>query len=70
MISSILAKTNFGDLQGIVAKLQQGGLIEQVKYGSATGQTCRLQPTSCGLLSAISKFRSWLANSGFRWMLH
>ena len=30
LITAALAKTDFGDLNGIVAKLQQGGLGEQV----------------------------------------
>lgn len=31
LISAGLAKTNLGDLQGLMTKLQQGGLDEQVK---------------------------------------
>jgi uncharacterized protein YidB (DUF937 family) len=31
LISAALAKTNFGDLQGVVTQLQQGGLGDQVK---------------------------------------
>jgi hypothetical protein len=31
LISSTLAKTNFGDLRGLVDQLQKGGLDEQVK---------------------------------------
>ena len=31
LISTALAKTNLGDLQGLVAKLQQGGLKDQVQ---------------------------------------
>jgi uncharacterized protein YidB (DUF937 family) len=30
LISAVLAKTNVGDLQGLVNKLQQGGLNDQV----------------------------------------
>ena len=30
LISAVLAKTNLGDLQGLVNKLQQGGLNDQV----------------------------------------
>src|SRR5262245_55578173 len=37
LVSSMLAKINFGDLQGIVAKLQQGGLTEQVKSWLGNG---------------------------------
>ena len=44
LVSSMLAKTNFSDLQGIVAKLQQGGLTEQVK--SWLGNGAKLLPLS------------------------
>lgn len=37
LISSTLAKTNFGDLQGLVEQLQKGGLNEQVKSWLSSG---------------------------------
>jgi len=37
LISAALAKTNMGDLQGLVAKLQQGGLNEQVQSWLGNG---------------------------------
>jgi uncharacterized protein YidB (DUF937 family) len=37
LISSTLAKTNFGDLRGLVDQLQKGGLDEQVKSWLSSG---------------------------------
>lgn len=37
LISAALAKTNMGDLQGIVSKLQEGGLGEQVQSWLGNG---------------------------------
>ena len=37
LISAVLAKTNLGDLQGIVDKLQQGGLSTQVQSWLGSG---------------------------------
>jgi uncharacterized protein YidB (DUF937 family) len=37
LISAALAKTNLGDLQGMVAQLQQGGLGEQVQSWLGNG---------------------------------
>lgn len=37
LISSTLAQTKFGNLQGLVAQLQQGGLDEQVKSWLSSG---------------------------------
>ena len=37
LISSTLAKTQFGNLQGLVEQLQKGGLNEQVKSWLSTG---------------------------------
>ncbi len=37
LISSTLASTKFGNLQGLVAQLQQGGLDEQVKSWLSSG---------------------------------
>ena len=37
LISAALAKTNLGDLQGLVAKLQQGGLNDQVQSWLGNG---------------------------------
>ncbi len=38
VISAVLAKTNLGDLRGLVTKLQQGGLQEQVQSWLGSGQ--------------------------------
>jgi uncharacterized protein YidB (DUF937 family) len=37
LISAALAKTNLGDLQGLVSQLQQGGLGDQVKSWLGSG---------------------------------
>ena len=37
LISAVLAKTNLGDLQGLVNKLQQGGLNDQVQSWLGNG---------------------------------
>ena len=37
LISAVLAKTDLGGLQGIVAKLQQGGLSDQVQSWLSSG---------------------------------
>ena len=37
LINAALAKTNLGDLQGLVNKLQQGGLNDQVKSWLGNG---------------------------------
>jgi uncharacterized protein YidB (DUF937 family) len=37
LISAVLAKTNLGDLQGLVAQLQQGGLGNQVQSWLGNG---------------------------------
>jgi uncharacterized protein YidB (DUF937 family) len=38
LISAVLAKTNLGDLNGLVAKLQQGGLNDQVRSWLGDGK--------------------------------
>jgi uncharacterized protein YidB (DUF937 family) len=37
LVSAVLAKTNLGDLQGLVTKLQQGGLGDQVQSWLGNG---------------------------------
>ncbi len=44
LISSTLAKTNFGDLQGLVDQLQKGGLDEQVKSWLGSGANLAVTP--------------------------
>jgi uncharacterized protein YidB (DUF937 family) len=51
LISAALAKTNLGDLQGVVTKLQQGGLGDQVK--SWLGNGANLPVTGEQLKSAL-----------------
>jgi len=44
LISAALAKTDLGDLSGIVAKLQQGGLGDQVASWLGNGQNLPVSP--------------------------
>ena len=44
LISALLAKTNLGDLQGIVDKLQQAGLGDQVKSWLSNGPNVNITP--------------------------
>src|SRR5215471_18768700 len=44
LISSVLAKTNLGDLNGIVAKLQQGGLGDEVSSWLGSGANLPVSP--------------------------
>jgi uncharacterized protein YidB (DUF937 family) len=44
LISALLAKTNLGDLQGLVNQLQQGGLGEQVKSWLSNGPNMKVTP--------------------------
>ena len=51
LLSTVLQKTNLGDLQGVVAKLQEGGLGEQVS--SWLGNRENLPVTPAQLRSAL-----------------
>lgn len=51
LISSVLAKTNLGDLNGLVAQLQQGGLNTQVS--SWLGNGANLPVSSDQLRAAL-----------------
>jgi uncharacterized protein YidB (DUF937 family) len=44
LISTVLAKTNLGDLQGLVARLQQGGLGDQVQSWLGSGGNLPVSP--------------------------
>jgi uncharacterized protein YidB (DUF937 family) len=44
LISGVLAKTNLGDLQGLVAQLQQGGLNAQVQSWLGSGANLAVSP--------------------------
>jgi uncharacterized protein YidB (DUF937 family) len=44
LISALLAKTNLGDLQGLVNQLQQGGLGDQVKSWLSNGPNMKVTP--------------------------
>jgi len=44
LISAVLAKTNLGNLQGIVNQLQQGGLDKQVQSWLSNGANLSVTP--------------------------
>jgi uncharacterized protein YidB (DUF937 family) len=44
LISAVLAKTNLGDLSGLVSQLQQGGMNEQVKSWLGNGANLPVSP--------------------------
>jgi len=44
LISAALAKTNMGNLQGLVNQLQQGGLGDQVKSWLGNGANMQITP--------------------------
>src|SRR5262245_38475237 len=44
LISAMLAKTNLGNLQGLVDQLQQGGLGDQVKSWLSNGPNMPITP--------------------------
>jgi uncharacterized protein YidB (DUF937 family) len=44
LITAVLAKTNLGNLQGVVNKLQQGGLNDQVKSWLSNGGNLPVTP--------------------------
>jgi uncharacterized protein YidB (DUF937 family) len=44
LISAVLAKTNLGNLQGLVTQLQQGGLNAQVQSWLGNGQNLPVTP--------------------------
>jgi len=44
LISAALAKTNMGDLQGLVDQLQQGGLRDQVRSWLGNGANIAVTP--------------------------
>jgi uncharacterized protein YidB (DUF937 family) len=44
LISAALAKTNMGDLQGLVGQLQQGGLGDQVKSWLSSSSNMKVTP--------------------------
>src|SRR5262249_21179010 len=52
LISAVLAKTNLVDLQGLVTKLQQGGLNEQVQSWLGNGPGHPRADSSCSRQSA------------------
>jgi uncharacterized protein YidB (DUF937 family) len=44
VLPGVLAKTNLGDLQGVLAKLQQGGLGAQVQSWISSGENLSVTP--------------------------
>ena len=58
LISAVLAKTNLGNLQGLVNQLQQGGLGPQVQSWLGNGQN--LPVSADQLRAALGSDGSWL----------
>ena len=52
LINAALAKTNMGDLQGLVTQLQQNGLDQQVRSWLSDGPNMRVTPEQ--IQSALS----------------
>ena len=50
LLGSVLAKTNLGDLQGLVTKLKEGGLGEQVQSWLGNGENL---PVSADQIRAV-----------------
>jgi uncharacterized protein YidB (DUF937 family) len=44
LINAVLAKTNMGDLQGLVTQLRQNGLDEQVRSWLSNGPNVKVTP--------------------------
>ena len=68
LISAMLAKTNFGDMQGIVNQLQQGGLGDQVKSWLGNGSNLPVTPNSGRPRSEMSTLNRSRNISAFRWI--
>ena len=69
-INTVLAKTPYHDLNGLVAALQKGGLNAQVQSGSGRAPTFRSPKTSSRPFSATRKYRISRAISACRSTRH
>jgi len=55
LIDAALAKTNLGDLNGLVTRLQQGGLDRRFSPGGGAAKISLSPLTNCGRLSETSR---------------
>ena len=64
LISAVLAKTNFGNLQGLVNQLQQGGLNSQVQSWLGSGANMPISPAQLEAALGSDQIRQLAAHFG------
>ena len=64
LINAALAKTNFGNLQGLVAQLQQGGLGPQVQSWLGSGANIGVTPDQLRAALGSDQVRQLAAHFG------
>ena len=64
LLNAALAKTNMGDLQGLVEQLQQGGLGDQVKSWLGSGQNIGISPEQIQSALGNDQLRQLAAHFG------
>lgn len=64
LLNSALAKTNMGNLQGLVEQLQQGGLGDQVKSWLGDGQNIGISPEQIQSALGNDQLRQLAAHFG------
>ena len=64
LLNAALAKTNIGDLKGLVEQLQQGGLGEQVKSWLGDGQNIGISPEQIQSALGNDQLRQLAAHFG------
>src|SRR5262249_53714547 len=64
LINAVLAKTNFGDLQGLVNQLQQGGLGPQVQSWLGSGANMSVTPDQLRAALGSDQVRQLAAHFG------
>lgn len=64
LINAVLAKTNLGDLQGLVNQLQQGGLGAQVESWLGRGGNMPVTPTQLEAALGSDQVRQIAAHFG------
>jgi uncharacterized protein YidB (DUF937 family) len=64
LLNAALAKTDMGDLQGLVEKLQQGGLGNQVKSWLGDGQNIGISPEQIQSALSNDQLRQLAAHFG------
>ena len=64
LLNSALAKTNMGNLQGLVEQLQQGGLGDQVRSWLGNGQNMGVSPEQIQSALGNDQLRQLAAHFG------